>query len=62
MKFWDLSREFLVEKSPQSFLKIDLLQAVFAGARDVKFIIIIKVSLPLNIMRLSDCNYSMICE
>lgn len=41
--FWDLDKRFLIEKSPQSMLKINLLRETFHSARSIKFIVVIKV-------------------
>ena len=42
-KFWNLDMPLLVEKSPHSILKSDLLRETFAGAKSIKFLVVIKV-------------------
>lgn len=48
-KFWDMSKTLLVEKSPQNMLKIATLRRIFAKAKAVKFIIVIKHPVTLNV-------------
>lgn len=43
-QYWDFSQHVLVEKSPQSMLKIPLLTELFKDKMPMKFLIIIKVS------------------
>ena len=50
--FWDLSKPFLVEKSPQLMLKIPLLRQLFPGSpalEKTKYLIVIKHPASLNI-------------
>ena len=48
--FWDLSKPFLVEKSPQLMLKIPLLRQLFPGSPErTKYLIVIKHPASLNI-------------
>lgn len=44
-KFWNLEKPLLVEKSPQSMLKSNLLREIFSNARSIKFVIMLKVSI-----------------
>ena len=43
-RLWDLDMPLLVEKSPHSMLKLNLLRDVFVEAKSVKFLVTIKVS------------------
>jgi len=47
-QFWNLAMPILVEKSPQSMLKIPLIESTFALAFKTKFIIVIKHPVTLN--------------
>ena len=48
--FWDMKRTFLVEKSPQALLKINLLRDVFKDCADnMRFLVVIKHPISLNI-------------
>lgn len=47
--FWDLERVYLMEKSPQSLLKIPYLRELLRTAKSVKFLVIIKHPATLNI-------------
>ena len=42
--YWDMTRVYLVEKSPQSMLKSALYRDLFKYAKSIKFLILIKVS------------------
>jgi hypothetical protein len=44
-KFWNLDMPLLVEKSPHSMLKTELIREIYSDAKSVKFIIILKVNL-----------------
>lgn len=44
-KYWNLSRPVLVEKSPQSVLKLLALKHAFREARQLRFLIVLKVGL-----------------
>lgn len=44
-KFWDLDMPLLVEKSPHSMLKTELIREIYSDAKSVKFLIILKVRL-----------------
>jgi len=48
-KFWDPTKRLLVEKSPQSMLKIGTLRRLFARARSVRFLVVIKHPVTLNV-------------
>ena len=50
-QFWDLSKPFLTEKSPQSMLKIPLLRRVFPNSAHsrAKFLIVLKHPASLNV-------------
>jgi len=48
-QYWDLSKKLLVEKSPQSMLKMDYYRAMFDEARQIKFLIVVKHPATLNI-------------
>eukprot|EP01038_Epipyxis_sp_PR26KG_P004734 gene4734-6641_t len=48
-KFWNLDKHYLMEKSPQSFLKINLLKNIFNNSVETKFIVILKHPVTLNI-------------
>jgi hypothetical protein len=48
-KFWNLRMELLVEKSPQSMLKTELIRDVYSNAKSVKFIIMLKHPVTLNV-------------
>ena len=49
-QFWDMSRPFLTEKSPQSMLKIPLLRLLFSGRGErLKFLIVVKHPATLNV-------------
>jgi hypothetical protein len=41
--FWNLDMPLLVEKSPHSMLKTELIREIYSDAKSVKFIIILKV-------------------
>ena len=47
--YWDVSKFYLVEKSPQSMLKIQLFEYLFKRAYNVKFIVVLKHPVTLNI-------------
>eukprot|EP01031_Cornospumella_fuschlensis_P024957 gene24957-30152_t len=47
--FWDISRQVLVEKSPQSLLKFPALYQAFKGSQSVSIIIVLKHPVTLNI-------------
>lgn len=42
-RFWSLEKPYLIEKSPQNFVKIPMLRQLFSGARKIKIIVILKV-------------------
>ena len=44
IEYWDMTRVYLVEKSPQSMLKSSLYRDLFKHAKSIKFLILIKVS------------------
>ena len=48
-KFWDLESVYLMEKSPQSILKIPYLRELLRSAKSVKFLIVVKHPVTLNI-------------
>ena len=49
-QFWDTSRPFLTEKSPQSMLKIPLLRLLFSGRGErLKFLVVVKHPATLNV-------------
>ena len=48
-KFWDHSKKLLVEKSPQALLKIASLRRIFSSARSVKYIVVVKHPVTLNV-------------
>ena len=48
-KFWDHSKKLFVEKSPQALLKIASLRRIFSSARSVKYIIVVKHPVTLNV-------------
>eukprot|EP01039_Chlorochromonas_danica_P000698 gene698-756_t len=49
LTFWDVSKPVLVEKSPHSLLKLPALHQAFSEAGSVRFIIILKHPVTLNI-------------
>ena len=48
-KFWDHSKKLFVEKSPQALLKIASLRRIFSSARSVKYIVVVKHPVTLNV-------------
>jgi len=48
-KYWDLSKSLLVEKSPQSMLKIPLMAQIFKSAKTVIFLVVLKHPATLNV-------------
>lgn len=48
-KFWDHSKKLLVEKSPQALLKIASLRRIFSSARSVKYVVVVKHPVTLNV-------------
>ncbi len=43
-RFWLLDKPYLIEKSPQNFVKIPMLRDLFAGSKSIKVIVVLKVS------------------
>ena len=50
-QYWDQQAQVLVEKSPQSMLKMPLLASVFAGeqVKRIKFLVVLKHPVTLNV-------------
>jgi len=48
-QFWSMDKAIFVEKSPQSLVKIPLLRKIFTGAASVKFLVVLKHPVTLNI-------------
>jgi hypothetical protein len=48
-KFWNIDKQILVEKSPQSMLKIPLMQQIVQGAKAARFIVVLKHPATLNV-------------
>lgn len=48
-KFWNIDKQILVEKSPQSMLKIPLMEQVVQGAKAARFIVVLKHPATLNV-------------
>eukprot|EP00602_Paraphysomonas_sp_CaronLab_P007014 CAMPEP_0185026796 /NCGR_PEP_ID=MMETSP1103-20130426/11243_1 /TAXON_ID=36769 /ORGANISM="Paraphysomonas bandaiensis, Strain Caron Lab Isolate" /LENGTH=348 /DNA_ID=CAMNT_0027560499 /DNA_START=365 /DNA_END=1408 /DNA_ORIENTATION=+ len=46
---WDEDKQFLVEKSPQNMLKLPFFRGLYSKAKRVKYVIVIKNPLTLNI-------------
>lgn len=42
-RFWLMDKPYLIEKSPQNFVKIPMLRDLFAGAKSIKIIVVLKV-------------------
>lgn len=61
-QYWDFRRPVLVEKSPQSFLKIAALASAFHQAKHVRFLIVIKVSYSLKLDQNPYHELNYLCE
>jgi len=59
MNFWDMAQPILVEKSPQSMLKMPMLANVFRGtsAKKLKFLVVVKHPVTLNVATPTDMGW-----
>ena len=55
--FWSMDQTVLVEKSPQNLLKMPFLKNVFSEAKKIKFIVVIKHPVTLNIATPKDMKW-----
>ncbi len=56
-QYWDLEEQILVEKSPQSMLKIKMLANTFSEAKQLKFLVVVKHPVTLNIATLPNMGW-----
>lgn len=54
---WDLNNDILLEKSPQSLMKMAMLRQIFGAAKQLKFIVVIKNPVTLNIATPKDVGW-----
>lgn len=57
-QFWSLDSSVLVEKSPQNLLKMSFLRAIFSTAKSIKFIVVVKHPVTLNIATPKDYRWT----
>ncbi len=57
-QYWNLSQPILVEKSPQSMLKIPLMHKFFGHRHKLRFLIVIKVRCPFVVPYKYKCSKS----
>ena len=56
-RYWDLQQPILVEKSPQSMLKIPMLANMFRSAKALKFLVVLKHPVTLNVATPTDMGW-----
>jgi len=57
MRYWDMSQPILVEKSPQSMLKMPMLANMFRSAKKLKFLVVLKHPATLNVATPADMSW-----